>query len=166
MKYCTKCGAKMNDDAIFCSKCGAKFDDVVGPSNYQTAEEGPAVNQEPPKPAVNQEPPKPAESAKAKEPRAPLYEQKVRAFLPVPLALIGCSIVIWIIDSVGNTSGITRILPLIIFMLLSAFLAVMSMIRAVKTLNRKIYFKSALSFVLFALLVTCLIIDFVFLINS
>ena len=24
MKYCTKCGASMEDDALFCPKCGAK----------------------------------------------------------------------------------------------------------------------------------------------
>jgi len=24
MKYCRKCGTKMNDDAVFCSKCGCR----------------------------------------------------------------------------------------------------------------------------------------------
>lgn len=158
MKYCTKCGAQMNDDALFCPKCGTKVEEVVVPNNNQ-----PIVEE---KPVEVNETPVINPNAKVKGQRIPLHEQKVINFLPVPLALIGCSIVIWIIDAVGNTSGITRIMPLLIFMLISGLLSAMSMIRAVKSFNRKIYFKAALSFVLFILLVTCLIIDFVYLVNS
>jgi hypothetical protein len=158
MKYCTKCGAQMNDDALFCPKCGTKVEEIV--------EDKPAPQPVKEKPVANQEPPKTNANVKVKGARLSIHEQPVKQFLPVPLALIACSIALWIINAVGNTSGIGRIFPLLIFMFLSGFLSVMSMIRAVKTLNRKIYFKAALSFVLFALLVTCLIIDFVYLIQS
>ena len=159
MKYCTKCGAPMNDDALFCPKCGNKVEEVKE-ENFVL----PTVEEE--KPVEEKEAPQANPNAKVKGQRVSIHEQKVSSFLPVPLALIACSIAIWIINTVGNTSGITRIFPLLLFMFLSGFLSVMSMIRAVKTLKRKIYFKAALSFVLFALLVTCLIIDFVFLVNS
>lgn len=159
MKYCTKCSAPMNDDALFCPKCGNKVEEVKE-ENFVL----PTVEEE--KPVEEKETPQVNPNAKVKGQRVSIHEQKVSSFLPVPLALIACSIAIWIINTVGNTSGITRIFPLLIFMFLSGFLSVMSMIRAVKTLKRKIYFKAALSFVLFALLVTCLIIDFVFLVNS
>ena len=156
MKYCTKCGAQMNDDALFCPKCGSKVEEVVEEKiTSQPVEEKQAPNEKAPK-----------TNAKIKGQRVSIHEQPVKQFLPVPLALIACSIALWIINAVGNTSGIGRIFPLLIFMFLSGFLSVMSMIRAVKTLKRKIYFKAALSFVLFALLVTCLIIDFVYLIQS
>ena len=158
MKYCTKCGAPMNDDALFCPKCGTKVEEVVEEKVApQLVEEKPVANQEPPKTNAN---------AKVKGARLSIHEQPVKQFLPVPLALIGCSIALWIINALGNTSGITRIMPLLIFMFLSGFLGVMSLIRGIKTINRKLYFKAALSFVLFALLVTCLIIDFIFLVNS
>jgi len=158
MKYCTKCGAPMNDDALFCPKCGTKVEELVEEKvTPQPVEEKPVANQEPPKTNAN---------AKVKGARLSIHEQPVKQFLPVPLALIGCSIALWIINAVGNTSGITRIMPLLIFMFLSGFLGVMSLIRGIKTINRKLYFKAALSFVLFALLVTCLIIDFIFLVNS
>ena len=156
MKYCTKCGAPMNDDALFCPKCGTKVEEVI--EEKSTAH--PAIE----KSAPNEEAPK--TNARVKGARVPIHEEKVKQFLPVPLALIGCSIALWIVNALGNTSGITRVMPLLIFMFLSGFLSVMSMIRAIKTLTRKIYFKSVLSFVLFALLVTCLIIDFIFLVNS
>ena len=157
MKYCTKCGAQMNDDALFCPKCGTKVEEVVVEEKItpQPAEEKPASNEETPK-----------TNAKIKGQRVSIHEQPVKQFLPVPLALIGCSIALWIINAVGNTSGITRVMPLLIFMFLSGFLSVMSMIRAIKTIKRQLYFKAALSFVLFALLVTCFIIDFVYLIQS
>lgn len=155
MKYCTKCGAQMNDDALFCPKCGTKV---------EVAEENSAMSTEEEKPVEIKDAPK--TNVKVKDLRTPLYDQKVRDILLIPLVLIGCSIVLWIINSVAGLSGVGKIMPLLIFMFLSGFLAVMSMIRTIKTLKRHIYFKSALSFVLFALLVTCLIIDFVFLINS
>ena len=156
MKYCTKCGAQMNDDALFCPKCGTKVEEIVEDKIApQPVEEKPVINEETPK-----------TNAKIKGQRVSIHEQPVKQFLPLPLVLIGCSIALWIINTVGNTSGITRVMPLLIFMFLSGFLGVMSLIRAIKTIKRQLYFKSALSFVLFALLVTCLIIDFVFLIQS
>lgn len=156
MKYCTKCGAQMNDDALFCPKCGTKVEEVIEEkSTTQPTIEKPTTNEEAPK-----------TNAKVKGARVSIHEQPVKQFLPVPLALIGCSIALWIVNAVGNTSGITRVFPLLLFMFLSGFLGVMSLIRGIKTIKRQLYFKSALSFVLFALLVTCLIIDFVFLIQS
>ncbi|MBQ7996026.1 MAG: zinc-ribbon domain-containing protein [Bacilli bacterium] len=167
MKYCTKCGAPMGDDALFCPKCGTKVEEVVIEKPApQPAEEKPTEQPKQEKPVANQESPKTNANAKIKGARVPIHEQPVKQFLPVPLALIGCSIALWIINAVGNTSGITRIMPLLIFMFLSGFLGVMSLVRAIKTIKRQIYFKAALSFVLFVLLVTCFIIDFVFLINS
>lgn len=155
MKYCIKCGAPMGDDALFCPKCGTKVEEVIEEkSTTQPVEEKSAPNEEAPK-----------TNAKVKGARVSIHEQPVKQFLPLPLALIGCSIALWIVNALGNTSGITRVMPLLIFMLLSGFLSVMSMIRAIKTLKRQLYFKAALSFVLFALLVTCLIIDFVFLVS-
>lgn len=155
MKYCTKCGAPMGDDALFCPKCGAKVEEVV------IEKPAPQPNEE--KPVETKDAPK--TNVKEKDPRTPLYEQKVRDILLIPLVLIGCSIAIWIINTVGNLTGVGKIMPLLLFMLFSGLHATMSMIRAVKTLTRKIYFKSALSFVLFVLLVTCFIIDFVFLVS-
>ena len=155
MKYCTKCGAQMNDDALFCPKCGTKVEVIEENNVLPIEEEKPAETKDAPKTNV-----------KAKGPRTPLYEQKVREILLIPLVIIGCSIAIWIINTVGNLTGVGKIMPLVLFILFSGLQAAMSMIRAVKTLTRKIYFKSALSFVLFVLLVTCFIIDFVFLINS
>ena len=167
MKYCTKCGAPMNDDALFCPKCETKVEEVIEEKVVpQPVEEKPAEKPVEEKPVANQEPPKTNANAKVKGARLSIHEQPVKQFLPVPLALIGCSIALWIINALGNTSGITRIMPLLIFMFLSGFLGVMSLIRGIKTINRKFYFKAALSFVLFALLVTCLIIDFIFLVNS
>lgn len=154
MKYCTKCGAQMNDDALFCPKCGTKVEVVEENNVLPIEEEKPTETKDAPKTNV-----------KVKGPRTPLYEQKVRDILLIPLVLIGCSIAIWIINTVGNLTGVGKIMPLLLFMLFSGLQAAMSMIRAVKTLTRKIYFKSALSFVLFALLVTCFIIDFVFLVS-
>lgn len=155
MKYCRNCGSPMNDEDLFCSKCGTRVNEPIEESNNQEVYEEPIFEEE-----VEE-----VTTSSTKKGTA-LHEQKVKEFLPVPLALIGCSIILWIINSVGNTSGIARIMPLLIFMALSGFLGALSMIRAVKTFNRKIYFNAALSFVLFILLVTCLIIDFVFLVNS
>ena len=154
MKYCTKCGAQMNDDALFCPKCGTKVEVVEENNVLPIEEEKPAEKKDAPKTNV-----------KVKGQRTPLYEQKVRDILLIPLVIIGCSIAIWIINTVGNLTGVGKIMPLLLFMLFSGLHAAMSMIRAVKTLTRKIYFKSALSFVLFVLLVTCFIIDFVFLVS-
>lgn len=146
----------MNDDALFCPKCGTKVEEVIEEkSTTQPVEEKSAPNEEAPK-----------ANARVKGARISVHEQPVKQFLPVPLALIGCSIALWIVNAVGNTSGITRVMPLLIFMFLSGFLGVMSLIRAIKTIKRQLYFKFALSLVLFILLVTCLIIDFIYLIQS
>lgn len=177
MKYCTKCGQELNDDALFCSRCGAKVEEVKEEKVTDIFVEKPAEEEEKPAPveekpvvveeAIKEEPVKVAKpNARVKGPRLSIHEQPIKSFLPAPLALIVCSIAIWIINAVGNTSGIGRVLPLLLFMFLSGFFAVMSMIRAVKTIKRQLYFKAALSFVLFALLVTCFIIDFVFLVQS
>ena len=146
----------MNDDALFCPKCGTKVEEVIEEKSITQ----PAIEKSAPKEEA------PKTNAKVKGARLSIHEQPVKQFLPVPLALIGCSIALWIVNAIGNTSGITRVMPLLLFMFLSGFLSVMSMIRAIKTLKRQLYFKAALSFVLFALLVTCLIIDFIFLVNS
>ena len=104
MKYCTKCGAQMNDDALFCPKCGTKVEEVVVEEKItpQPVEEKQAPNEEAPKTNV-----------KIKGQRVSIHEQPVKQFLPVPLALIACSIALWIINAVGNTSGFTRIFPLL-----------------------------------------------------
>lgn len=104
--------------------------------------------------------------AKAARKAPPIYEQKVREFLPISLVIIGCSIIFWIVDKFGHPTGITRIFPYLIFMLITIFYSVLSMMRAVKTLNRKMYFKAGLSFALFGLLVPCAFIDFIFLVSA
>ena len=166
MKYCEKCGAEMNDDALFCSKCGAKVSEVAKPSEpKEMAPEKPAiaVNEKPAEEIIKEKPVEEAPKRAARK-AAPLYEQKVKELLPVSLAAIGCSLIMWIITATVHPTGILHIMPFIIFMIITAFLAVMSMIRAVKTLTRKIFFNSVLSFVLFGLLVTTFIINFIFLI--
>ncbi len=109
-----------------------------------------------------------ANNGKKTKKRVSIHEETIKQFLPVPLVLIGCTIVFWIIDKKAplDPTAITRIFPLLLFMFISIFYSVMSMIRAIKTLKRKIYLKSALAFVLFGLLVTCALIDFIFLVNS
>ena len=109
-----------------------------------------------------------ANNGKKTKKRVSIHEETIKQFLPVPLVLIGCTIIFWIIDKCAplNPTAITRIFPLLLFMFISIFYSVMSMIRAIKTLNRKLYLKSALAFVLFGLLVTCALIDFIFLVNS
>lgn len=157
MKYCTKCGAKMNDDALFCPKCGTKVEEVVNEKpSEQPVEEKPVVNNEVPQNNAN---------AKIKGKAIPLYEQKVRDIILLPIVIIVCSIALWIVNAVGHPTGVGKVFPLFIFIGISAFYAVMSMIRAVKTLTRKIYFKSVLSFVFFGLLFVCIIIDIVALAN-
>ena len=49
MKYCTKCGAPMNDDALFCPKCGTKVEEVIEEkSTTQPVEEKSAPKEEAP----------------------------------------------------------------------------------------------------------------------
>lgn len=113
-----------------------------------------------------QTPTQEVQPAKAARKAPPFYEQKVREFLPISLVIIGCSIIFWIVDKFGHPTGITRIFPYLIFMLITIFYSVLSMMRAIKTLNRKMYFKAGLSFALFGLLVPCAFIDFIFLVSA
>ena len=156
MKYCSKCGAPMNDDALFCSKCGTKVEEVTNNNNEEVVEQ----KVEEVKPVET-----PEANVKIKAKATPIHEQKIKEFLPISLAIIVCSIVVWIINGVAHPSGIGKIMPLLIFMLFTGGYAAISMVRAVKTLTRKIYYKSALSFVLFVLLVVCFIINFVYLVS-
>lgn len=155
MKYCAKCGAPMNDDALFCSKCGAKFEEVV----EQKQEEKPVANEQ----QVVQE--QPSGKRVVKRAATPIYEQKIREFAPMSIAIVVCSMAMWILNATLHPSGITKVMPLLLFMLFCALYAVMSMVRAVKTLTRKMYLKSVLSFVFFGLLFVCFIINFVFLVS-
>lgn len=109
-----------------------------------------------------------ANNGKKTKQRVSIHEQPIKEFLTISLAIIGCSIIFWMIDQLAplDSTAITRIFPYLLFLFITIFNSVMSMIRAVKTLKRKIYLKSVLSFVLFGLLVTCALIDFIFLVNS
>ena len=109
-----------------------------------------------------------ANNGKKTKQRVSIHEQPIKEFLTISLAIIGCSIIFWMIDQLASLdpTAITRIFPYLLFLFITIFNSVMSMIRAVKTLKRKIYLKSVLSFVLFGLLVTCALIDFIFLVNS
>lgn len=107
-------------------------------------------------------------SGKKTKQRVAIHEQKVKDFLPVSLIIIGGSIILWIINKMipHNFSVFADVFPFLLFLFMTIAYSVMSMIRAIKTLKRKIYFISVLSFVIFGLLVTCAIIDFIFLVNS
>ncbi|MBO6280841.1 MAG: zinc-ribbon domain-containing protein [Bacilli bacterium] len=37
MKYCTKCGQELNDDALFCSRCGQKVESPVNEVSKKTS---------------------------------------------------------------------------------------------------------------------------------
>ena len=162
----------MNDDALFCSKCGTKVEEVTNNNNEEVVEqkvEKVNANNENKEVIEQKEEAKPVEAPKAnakiKAKATPIYEQKIKEFLPISLAIIVSSIVVWIINGVAHPSGIGKIMPLLLFMLFTGGYAAISMVRAVKTLTRKIYYKSALSFVLFVLLVVCFIINFVYLVS-
>lgn len=107
-------------------------------------------------------------SGKKTKQRVAIHEQKVKDFLPVSLIIIGGSIILWIINKMipHDFSVFADLFPFLLFLFMTIAYSVMSMIRAIKTLKRKIYFISVLSFVIFGLLVTCAIIDFIFLVNS
>ena len=179
MKYCENCGAQMNDNALFCSQCGHKVQEIKQEAPKEevkveeikveeTKVEQPVVKEEAkvePEIKAQEAPAQEAQPAKAARKAPPIYEQKVREFLPISLVIIGCSIIFWIVDKFGHPTGITRIFPYLIFMLITIFYSVLSMMRAVKTLNRKMYFKAGLSFALFGLLVPCAFIDFIFLVS-
>ncbi len=86
--------------------------------------------------------------------------------MPPPLALIVGSIVLWILNATLYPTGIAKVGPLLIFMLIPGVFGAISMVRAIKCLTRKIYYKSVLSFVFFGLLVACFFIDFVVLVSA
>ena len=151
MKYCQKCGAKMDDDALFCPKCGTKVSEIV--EDEPKKEEQPVVAEEV------------TEKKQTKKAAAtPLYDQKMMEIIPMPIAVIVCSIVMWIITVTLHPTGIMHIMPLLLFMLFCVLYCVMNMVRAIKCLIRKMFLKAVLSFVFFGLLFTCLIINFAFLV--
>lgn len=192
MKYCTKCGTMLRDEDLFCSNCGNKVSAPLQANNSDKVEENNEKvvvevthtpkeeiikednNQNFSNEATNENDIKEQKEeintndGKKIKKRVSIHEQKIKEFLPIALAIIGCSIIFWMIDQLAplDPTAITRIFPYLIFLFITIFNAVMSMIRAVKTLKRKIYLKSVLSFVLFGLLVTCALIDFIFLVNS
>lgn len=147
----------MNDDALFCSKCGTKVSEPDFSNSTEPVNQAPQANEAP-----NETP---AQNKPIKQKYA-LHEQKIREFLPVSLAIIVASIILWIIDSTLHPTGIGHTLPFLNFLLFTGVYSPLQMVRAIKTLNRKMYFKSILSFVLFGLLVTCFIIDFILLFNN
>jgi hypothetical protein len=95
-----------------------------------------------------------------------MIPKRVSIFFLFPLIIIAGSIDVWLIASLAGGSGITRIMPLVVFIILSGGFVVISMMRAIKTWKKQIYFNATLSFVLFALLATCVIIHFIYFINS
>ena len=143
MKYCKNCGAPIDDNALFCSNCGTKIEE----NNEQKTE-------------VKETP-----NNNVKGQKVPLYEQEVKNFLPFPLGIIGFSLIMWIINGVANTSGILKIMPLLVLVFLSGAFAATSIMRMLQTYKRQMYFKSALSLMLSVLLVTCLIVNFVYLMS-
>jgi cation transport ATPase len=192
MKYCTKCGTMLRDKDLFCSNCGNKVSAPLQANNSAKVEENnekvvvettPTLKEEIIKEDNNQnfsnEITNETDIKEQKEEinsnvgkkikkRVSIHEQPIKEFLTIALAIIGCSMIFWMVDQLAplDPTAITRIFPYLLFLFITIFNAVMSMIRAVKTLKRKIYLKSVLSFVLFGLLVTCALIDFIFLVNS
>lgn len=154
MKYCTKCGTPMPDDACFCPKCGTKVAEIVEQENEPIKEE-----------RVVQETPKKA-NKNVKSPAKPLHEQNLKDFLPLSLIVIIGSLALWIVQSLAHPTGILRVMPLIIFMIPSVSYGAMNLIRAIKCYKLQSYYKAALSLVLSGLLITCLIIDFIRLIGG
>ena len=192
MKYCTKCGTMLRDEDSFCFNCGNKVSAPLQANDSAKVEENNEKvvveathtpkeeiikednNQNFYNEATNETDIKEqneeinTNDGKKIKKRVSIHEQKIKEFLPIALAIIGCSIIFWMIDQLAplDPTAITRIFPYLLFLFITIFYSVMSMIRAVKTLKRKIYFKSVLSFVLFGLLVTCVLIDFIFLVKS
>ena len=154
MKYCTKCGAQMVDEARFCPKCGNKVAEITEQA-YEPSQQEPVV----------QESPKTA-NKNVKSPAKPLHEQTLKDFLPLSLVIVICTFALWIVQSLAHPTGILRVMPLIIFMIPSATYGAMNLIRAVKCYKLQSYYKAALSLVLSGLLITCLIIDFIRLIGG
>ena len=102
MKYCTNCGAKMEDEALFCSKCGTKAAPIIE-EKKESYEEDQVVEETPKKP-----------NKAVKGPAKPLHEEKLKEFLPVSLVVIAATILLWIIQNLVHPTDILRVMPLII----------------------------------------------------
>ena len=154
MKYCTKCGAQMVDDALFCPRCGTR----VAPMPEENKE---PVYEEP----VSQEAPKKANKA-VKGQAKPAYEQTLKEFLPVSLVIFVCTLALWIVQALAHPTDILRFMPLIIFTLIGGTYGFLNFSRALQCYKRQIYFKAALSLVLSVALFTCVIINIIKLIGG
>ncbi len=156
MKFCTKCGTKMDDDALFCPKCGTRAAPIEE-NKSEVVEERLAVQQRP----AAQETPK---NGKARKQEAkPIYEQSVKEIIPPPIALVVCSMIMWILNATMHPTGISHYLPLILFCFMCVAFGVVNLVRGIKTATRNIYLKCALSFVMFGLLAVCAVINVIFL---
>lgn len=164
MKYCTKCGQKMDDEALFCPKCGAKAASITQEDTQDNHENVVVENQErvEEKAEVKEEPKKNVKTARK---ATPLYEQKVKEFLPVAIAAIVCSIAMWIVQATLSPTGFPKVMPLLIFVMLDTLFGVLNLVRAIQCLNRKNFFIAALSFVLTTLLFVCSIVNLIFLMS-
>ena len=140
----------MDDDALFCPKCGERVSELEDEEEF---DDGETVVEE-----------KATKKQTKKGAATPLYDQKMIEIIPMPIAVIVCSIVMWIITVTLHPTGIMHIMPLLLFMLFCVLYCVMNMVRAIKCLIRKMFLKAVLSFVFFGLLFTCLIINFAFLV--
>ena len=152
MKYCIKCGAELPDGAMFCPKCGEKVSQVENNNKKQEILHQTSTNSLP-------------NNSKTTIKAKPIEEQKAKEFLPPPLALIACSIIVWILNGTVGPSGIAKIMPLILFVLLSGFFSAIQIYRAIKTYKKEMYFEACLSLVLGVLLFVCLIMNFIFLVS-
>ena len=164
MKYCTKCGQMMDDEALFCPRCGTKAASITQEDTQDNQEnvvvESPERVEE--KAEVKEEP---KNNVKTARKATPLHEQKVKEFLPVAIAAIVCSIAMWILQATLSPTGIPKVLPLLIFVMLDTLFGVLNLVRAIKCLNRKNFFIAALSFVLTTLLFVCSIVNLIFLMS-
>ncbi len=152
MKYCTKCGAQMSDDALFCPKCGTKAAMITEEHNEPVKEE----------PIVEEAPKKTRKYIKS--PAKPLHEQTLKEFLPMSLAIIVCTLVFWIVQGLVHPTGILRIMPFIVFLLIGGSYGVVNIRRAMQCYKKEIYFNAALSLVLAVILITCSIVDIILMI--
>jgi len=154
MKYCTKCGAQMVDDALFCPRCGTRVAPIVEENKEPVYEE-----------PVSQEAPKKANKA-VKGQAKPAYEQTLKEFLPISLVIFVCQLALWIVQALAHPTDILRFMPLIIFTLIGGTYGFLNFSRALQCYKRQIYFKAALSLVLSVALFTCVIINIIKLIGG
>lgn len=78
MKFCTKCGNQLSDEALFCTHCGTKFAAAVQPAVQPVT----AVR---PEPEVEKE-------KKSKKEKKPVRKGKVIAILCLVLLLVGAAV--------------------------------------------------------------------------